>query len=1088
MCRLRGLTGKAMSKYDSSKPQTGSAAYETSQNPEGTVNQLQDVIAGITQQLMSHERRHTEILHDMQQRLASLGAEAKIARVNVPEVYQSALSNIQSGLAQLSERVAEVGGEATSPSPGAGQQEASSSTSPAPLRFTETSHTPEQPAAGQTAHADTDADRLFDVVGGNDGDDAGQDWDGDPNSPWDANSAEALARIYEDDSRSSKEKTPHCALISEPTSATTDGADGYDQMQTAVDQDTSPENQETSDATKAAMTFSEQQQQASSAAASLSQSHNLAEKSWLEDRFAEIARRLEGQVGSTEADRALQELNERVSQLETRFTNAMENVATREDVGGLRIVEAHINEITQHLEETQGQLARVSEIEAQLGSVAQQLSDANFSQLLENGVQMAPEAIEDVAIAAAEKAAAQLSLMGQGQSHSEDRLAEMQQSLLNFMDEHRRGDVESHTMLETMQQAMIRVLDRVDAIEMGGQQAPEQTEEAQGLVAREPVMPEIEDATFGKSNVAPNVEPETPVHHAEDEAPSSSFNAETNAGPLVPPQGHSEEPASWQSESQTDNSPFDVVPGEDRAAQPNETSSEPPHALDPSTTDEEDDQTPEASPETAQDTLSGPSQPAASDPVAESVSSTHASIQKMRQELIANAQRAKLQAAAEAAKAMDEGKQKAAASNDKPGKSGGLFGLTKRKLTINIIIALCTLPAFAMMFDLPKSLKSFVQYPIIISDADVRPSDDATMIPAHAAMASQEDVMDPTLVQAGRDQQNPKAALAVKKVAGDDGSYESRIIDDPAEAELTAAALISKRPAGMTIYNPGNPPSIRELSRFEERADLAERSAKLGKYAAPATPASLEETEFPRKVEAESKKPIVRGNARKALSLPPAHIGPMSLRITAAKGNPSAQFQVATRLMEAKGAKRDLAEAADWFKRSANQGFAQSQYRLGTMHERGLGVLKDLARAKTWYLRAADQGNVKAMHNLAVLSANPANQSPDYNKAAHWFKKAADRGLADSQFNLAVLYENGLGVGQDIKRAYLFFSLASKGGDAEASRRRDAVVRQMSTEQVAAAEALVKGFKTKRPDRLANDARFAGQVWKTSQFGAQNFR
>ena len=116
----------------------------------------------------------------------------------------------------------------------------------------------------------------------------------------------------------------------------------------------------------------------------------------------------------------------------------------------------------------------------------------------------------------------------------------------------------------------------------------------------------------------------------------------------------------------------------------------------------------------------------------------------------------------------------------------------------------------------------------------------------------------------------------------------------------------------------------------------------------------------------------------KPLSLPPATVGPYSLRLAAAHGDASAQFEVAVRMAEAKGDDQDLKGALQWYQRSAASGFAMAQFRLGTFYERGIGVKADLARARIWYTRAAQQGNVKATHNLAVLLAGRGGATPDY--------------------------------------------------------------------------------------------------------------
>ena len=222
------------------------------------------------------------------------------------------------------------------------------------------------------------------------------------------------------------------------------------------------------------------------------------------------------------------------------------------------------------------------------------------------------------------------------------------------------------------------------------------------------------------------------------------------------------------------------------------------------------------------------------------------------------------------------------------------------------------------------------------------------------------------------------------------------------------------------------------------------------------------------------------------LDIPPATVGPLSLRLAAANGDPSAEFEVGARLAEGKGTTQNFKDAAKWYQRSAAKGFVQAQYRLGTLYERGLGMKADQARAEDWYTRAAEQGNVKAMHNLAVLSANQRGGSPDYATAASWFAKAAEFGLADSQFNLAVLYENGLGVPEDLKLAYKWLGLAARSGDKEAVRRRDILKGKLAAGDLSSAEASVATFKAAPSNKMANDARTAGEAWKHSTTSDDN--
>ena len=212
--------------------------------------------------------------------------------------------------------------------------------------------------------------------------------------------------------------------------------------------------------------------------------------------------------------------------------------------------------------------------------------------------------------------------------------------------------------------------------------------------------------------------------------------------------------------------------------------------------------------------------------------------------------------------------------------------------------------------------------------------------------------------------------------------------------------------------------------------------------------------------------------------LPPVTVGPYSLRLAAAKGDAAAQFEVASRIAEGRGADKDLKEAAQWYQRSASSGFALSQFRLGTFYERGTGVAKDLARAQVWYGRAAEQGNVKAMHNLAVMIVGHGGAKPDYVTAVKWFTQAANYGLADSQYNLAMLYENGLGVPKDATEAFKWMVLAANSGDKEAKSRRDALRAKLNPDELAAATVAIETWRGKRSDPVVNDSRVAAQAWK----------
>ncbi len=206
----------------------------------------------------------------------------------------------------------------------------------------------------------------------------------------------------------------------------------------------------------------------------------------------------------------------------------------------------------------------------------------------------------------------------------------------------------------------------------------------------------------------------------------------------------------------------------------------------------------------------------------------------------------------------------------------------------------------------------------------------------------------------------------------------------------------------------------------------------------------------------------------RSAAMPPLRIGPLSLRTAAARGNPAAQVEVASRFAKGAGVAKNLKKAAEWYGRAAAQGFAPAQYRLAALHERGQGVKKDIAVARSWYRRAAELGNIRAMHNLAVLHTRAKPGSPDYIAAKNWFLEAASRGLADSQYNLGVLYESGLGVRKNAAEAYKWFTLAARQGDGEARKRREIIRPNLPARSLSAVEQTLKRWKPVKSAEAAN--------------------
>ena len=89
--------------------------------------------------------------------------------------------------------------------------------------------------------------------------------------------------------------------------------------------------------------------------------------------------------------------------------------------------------------------------------------------------------------------------------------------------------------------------------------------------------------------------------------------------------------------------------------------------------------------------------------------------------------------------------------------------------------------------------------------------------------------------------------------------------------------------------------------------------------------------------------------------------------------------------------KKDLAKAAEWYRSSADLGFALSQHSLAAMYEEGKGVKKDTVKATEWFKKAADQGSPPSQTAYAAKLERGDGVTKSTAKAALWYLKAAQK-------------------------------------------------------------------------------------------------
>ena len=151
-------------------------------------------------------------------------------------------------------------------------------------------------------------------------------------------------------------------------------------------------------------------------------------------------------------------------------------------------------------------------------------------------------------------------------------------------------------------------------------------------------------------------------------------------------------------------------------------------------------------------------------------------------------------------------------------------------------------------------------------------------------------------------------------------------------------------------------------------------------------------------------------------------------RKSAEEGFLPAQYHLGYCYANGIGVKKDLAEAVKWWSKSADKGFPFSQLTLGNIYFNGKGVEKNYAEAFKWFCAAADQGDDIAMHQVGICYANGFGVEKDYGKALKCFREAADGNLDVSQFMLGEFYANGIAVKKDPAEAAKWYRKAAEHG------------------------------------------------------------
>ena len=86
------------------------------------------------------------------------------------------------------------------------------------------------------------------------------------------------------------------------------------------------------------------------------------------------------------------------------------------------------------------------------------------------------------------------------------------------------------------------------------------------------------------------------------------------------------------------------------------------------------------------------------------------------------------------------------------------------------------------------------------------------------------------------------------------------------------------------------------------------------------------------------------------------------------------------------GVAQDDVEAAKWYRKAAEQGYAAAQSNLGEMYRDGRGVAKDDVEAYKWFLLGEGQGDFRSYQETTSIKGHltAAQQAEGQRRAQEW--------------------------------------------------------------------------------------------------------
>ena len=123
----------------------------------------------------------------------------------------------------------------------------------------------------------------------------------------------------------------------------------------------------------------------------------------------------------------------------------------------------------------------------------------------------------------------------------------------------------------------------------------------------------------------------------------------------------------------------------------------------------------------------------------------------------------------------------------------------------------------------------------------------------------------------------------------------------------------------------------------------------------------------------------------------------------AGQGDSGEQFNRVLKFVSGRGVVQDFAQAAECYRKAADQSHSLAQFNLGIMYAEGQGMTPDAVESLVWFGRSAQLGDAGAQFRLgesfhrASLGQVPLVAAESRIEAYKWYRLAAAQGYKNSE-------------------------------------------------------------------------------------------